>query len=216
MKRLVTTTVNLMCAVVLLVLAAFVLLQSTGQLTVAAIVSGSMDVKGGIPIGSTVLGLRAGAVAVGDVVTAHLADGRQVTHRVVEVLPDGAFRLKGDANQAQDADIYLVADGAAVVFAVVPGYGRVAETVRTNPLAMLGVALACGTLIGHALPHRRRRTAPVGPAPSQSQQVLDLELALWPRGLDRSGWQIPAVSAGALFSPARRDAPARQAQHALV
>jgi hypothetical protein len=214
MRRLVATTVNVLCAVLLLVLAAFVMLQAAGLLTAAAIVSGSMDVKGGIPIGSTVLGLRAGAVDVGDVVTAHLPDGRQVTHRVVEVLPDGAFRLKGDANQAPDADTYLVTDGAAVVFAVIPGYGRLAETVRTNPLAMLGVALACGVLIGHALPHRRRRPAPVGPV--SSQQVLDLERALWPLRLDQSEWQVTAISADALFAPAKRDAPARQAQHALV
>jgi signal peptidase I len=52
------------------------------------------------------------------------ADGERVLHRIMEQLPDGAFRTQGDANEVPDTDLLHVDQvrGAAVL--AVPWVGR--------------------------------------------------------------------------------------------
>jgi signal peptidase I len=52
------------------------------------------------------------------------ADGERVLHRIMEQLPDGAFRTQGDANEVPDSDLLHVDQvrGAAVL--AVPWVGR--------------------------------------------------------------------------------------------
>ena len=118
-----------------------------------------------MPVGSLVLGWVTEDPQVGDIVTAQRADGQRVTHRVVEVLPGGQFRMRGDANEADDAGVYEVGDGVHRVWYTIPFAGQVIGTVTGTPLGLIGLGAVGGCLLAlgfvGGLSRIRRRPAAV-------------------------------------------------------
>lgn len=120
-------------------------LYLTDHLRVATVISGSMEP--GIPTGSLVLGWAA-EPEVDDVVMGTRGDGAFVTHRVIELLPDGTFRMQGDANASPDAQAY---DGDSwTVFAHLPYVGKAIRWVIEEPLALIGVGALAGLVLSGA------------------------------------------------------------------
>lgn len=68
---------------------------------------------------------------VGDVVTLQ-ANDTLVTHRVVAVAPDGAFKTKGDANAAADDWTGVEVKVVGRVFLTIPWLGRALAAVGSN------------------------------------------------------------------------------------
>lgn len=100
--------------------------------------SGSMSPA--IPTGSLALAhtVDADRVAVGDVVSVIDSTGSRVSHRVVATQPEGdrvALTLRGDANDVDDAQPYVV-DHVDAVVGSVPGAGY-AVTWLSSPLGLL-------------------------------------------------------------------------------
>ena len=99
-------------------------------------------------------------LAVGDVVSVPRAhDGQLVTHRIIGIddaasAAERALTLRGDANDTDDADSYVVSRAGIMIFAI-PGLG-VALSAMTSPagLAILGVVLA-GAVLWVLWPGRR-------------------------------------------------------------
>ncbi|MBP2418544.1 signal peptidase I [Microlunatus capsulatus] len=107
--------------------------------------SGSMGPE--IPTGSLALArtVPATALAVGDVVSVTDAAGRRVTHRVVGLSRAGdtaVLRLRGDANDVEDAQAYPVTEADRVI-ASVPRAGYVVAWLSSRPATFLG-----GLLVG--------------------------------------------------------------------
>ena len=72
-------------------------------LTPYVVLSGSMEPV--YHVGSLIYVKKAAPeeIVVGDPITFYMSDGDMVaTHRVIEIMPDGSFRTKGDANDAAD------------------------------------------------------------------------------------------------------------------
>ncbi len=117
--------------------------------------SGSMEPT--IPTGSMVLirTIPAADVQVGDVVAVERPDRTRVTHRVVEILPQGAttaLTLKGDANDDVDPEPVVAQEAGEVVLSI-PSIGRVSAFFAS---AKGGFVLGCiVTALG--LPVLRRR-----------------------------------------------------------
>lgn len=113
----------------------------------------------GIPAGSLALTVPVTAddIRVGDVVGApRVGDGKLVTHRVVGAERHGDLRLirmRGDANEAEDATPYDVTDGAQRLVWSVPGVGEAMASIR-SPWLFVGL-IALLALI--AVPTRRAR-----------------------------------------------------------
>ena len=149
MRKLVKVLGNALLVLVAVAAVAYAGLQASGQLTAVMVRTGSMEPTA--PVGSLVLGWVTETPQVGDVVTAHRADGQRVTHRVVEALPGGEFRMRGDANQADDAGTYSIDDGAHRVFLVVPHVGRVVGAVTGTALGNIGLGAVSGCLLSLAL-----------------------------------------------------------------
>lgn len=80
----------------------------------------------------------------GDVVTARGADGRLVTHRIVEVRPDGSLTTRGDANPVPDADPVSARDVVGVVVLGIPQpvAGVIAATQSLPGRISLGAVIA--------------------------------------------------------------------------
>lgn len=114
-------------------------------------------------------------IAVGDVVSVLDARGDRVTHRVVEVgaAADGAavLKLRGDANDVADAQVYVVDDADRVVVGV-PMAGHVLNLAASPYGLAVGALLAAGAIhLGftprrgggrRATPRRARLVLPVG------------------------------------------------------
>lgn len=114
-----------------------------------------------MPAGTAVIERTADAadLGVGDVVSVPRAhDDQLVTHRIVAIGDEEADRrtltLRGDANDADDAEQYIVTRAGVVLFAI-PGLGFVLSAV-TSPigLAVLGLVLA-GAVLWVLWPSRR-------------------------------------------------------------
>lgn len=121
-------------------------LYLTDHLRVATVISGSMEP--GIPTGSLVLGW-ASEPKVDAVVMGTRGDGSFVTHRVIELLPDGSFRMQGDANASPDAQAY---DGDSwTVFLHLPYVGKAVRWAVEEPLALVGVGTLAGVILAGAM-----------------------------------------------------------------
>ncbi|WP_051485790.1 signal peptidase I [Nocardioides sp. J54] len=143
------------------------------NITPLVFASGSMSPAydaGALGVARTV---PAAEVALGDVVSVRDADGRRVTHRVVEfaTVPDGraVLHLQGDANDVPDPQAYVVETVDRVV-AGVPHVGY-ALNAAASPLGIAtAVLLALGALALAFAPTppdgspRRRLVVPVGAA----------------------------------------------------
>lgn len=112
-----------------------------------------------IPAGSLALTVPVSAddIAVGDVVSAPRAgDGRLVTHRVVSTERHGTLRLirmRGDANEADDATPYDVTNGAQRLVWSAPGVGEALASIR-SPWLLVGLVALLAVI---AVPTRRVR-----------------------------------------------------------
>ena len=89
----------------------------------------------------------------GDVVSVVDADGVRVTHRLVEVTPDGLL-LKGDANPAPDSQVRDVRTADVVLFSV-PKAGAVLDQASGGWTLLVGGALAALSLLMVFGPRRR-------------------------------------------------------------
>jgi signal peptidase len=144
--------------------------MKTGHLQTFMFTSGSMQPVYRVDDAVVSRHRAAADLQVGDVVTVPLEDGRNVTHRIVEIAPGPTdtsreLTLRGDANTAEDPTTYVVED-AFVTWIRIPQGGAVIETVR-QPL--VGIPLAAGAvgLIGFVMlaadngaPRRRACRAP--------------------------------------------------------
>lgn len=127
-------------------------LHLTGHLRAATVISGSMEP--GIPTGSLVLGWTA-QPELDDVVMGTREDGVFVTHRVIDLLPDGEFRMQGDANASPDVQVY--SGNSWTVFARVPYVGEAFQWVLDEPLALVGAGALAGVVLAGALRPSCRR-----------------------------------------------------------
>ncbi|WP_235481322.1 signal peptidase I [Agromyces sp. Leaf222] len=137
--------------------------SALGLLHPLIVVSGSM--QPGIRTGDLVVGVPRAIeeVTPGDVITLTSTQTRKlVTHRVVAIEPSAggfAVTMKGDANDAADAEAYAVPAGSRVPtpLFVVPGGGFVVETISRPPVA-IPLLIALAALVGLAmLPSGRPR-----------------------------------------------------------
>ena len=99
-------------------------------------------------------------VQVGDVISFFDPDGNGssvVTHRVIEILPDGSFKTKGDANNTEDPSPVPAANlvGKWLNFRV-KGAGNVAMFLQTTPGLIVCVAVPAIILIGIDILRRRK------------------------------------------------------------
>lgn len=147
-------------------------LHLTGHVRAATVVSGSMEP--GIPTGSLVVGWSQ-EPSEGDVVMGAREDGTFVTHRVIEVLNDGGFRMQGDANESPDAQAY--AGDSWTVKARVPHLGSAFRWVVDEPLALIGLGLVAGVVLGGVIrpstPTSSERRGEVASARSRGPIVSD-------------------------------------------
>lgn len=87
-------------------------------------------------------------LAVGDIVSVSTSGGARVTHRIVDIQLDGAratLTLRGDANEAADAQPYDVTEADRVVF-VVPWVGHVIA-VASSPLGLVALGMGAAGLL---------------------------------------------------------------------
>lgn len=182
MRALSRTVDAVLILVVVLGLSAAVLIQLvplTGRMLVV-ISGGSMSPA--IPIGSLVIAERVAAgdpLAVGDVVTIRLDEGRAlVTHRIVRLVDRAGapwLELRGDANAEPDPVLVPASAVMGRVAATLPEAGRWLRAFTSGPgfLALAGLA---GSLYAISLLLRPRapsssesRPARVGAAPAGSE-----------------------------------------------
>lgn len=133
-----------------------------------------------------------------------------VSHRVVEVMHDGSYRTRGDANTAVDSDLVLPAQVQGAARIVVPMIGLPSRWLaegRWLPLALVvavtGVAILAAPLREGRTPSRRRSLRVLRDAGQLS--VLLVGLALVVPAASAAAW------AGATPSPAAWTADVIQA-----
>jgi len=120
-----------------------------------------------IPAGSAALVrlLPATELHVGDVTTVERKNLLPITHRITSVKlvngqPDAReITMRGDANELEDPNPYLITQGRLVI-ASVPGIANVFQGMR-NPLLMGGLTILAGLLVSWAFWPRQTRTASV-------------------------------------------------------
>ncbi|MFC3965521.1 S24/S26 family peptidase [Nocardia jiangsuensis] len=126
--------------------------------------SGSMEPEIGPGAVALVRTIDAAEIDPGDVVSVRNAAGERLTHRVVAVDAvtgnSATIRLKGDANESEDAQPYTVTE-AERVFLHVEKLGYAVAWLASPPAVFLGGAFA-GLLLAIAFLPRPPRTAPGG------------------------------------------------------
>ena len=171
------------------------------------VVSGSMEPA--ISTGSYVVArpVAASTVEVGDIVSVRSQDGRSIIHRVVSV-DDGPedtmlLRLRGDANNATDDEVYVASSVLSPV-TTIPGLGYAMAHVvdakhlmAANPALPLGAAMGAGLLIWAVRSGRSSRAD----GPGETSQV-------------RGRHMMPVSGSSFRFAPfsARTTPPARRAE----
>ncbi|WP_313810728.1 signal peptidase I [Glutamicibacter sp.] len=122
-------------------------------------VSGSMGPT--IPTGALGIAVPVNIdeVAVGDVVSVQTSEDVRITHRVVEVLPEGLV-LKGDANPVADLQPYHVASVEKLIFSV-PLLGYVVSWM-SQPWAYFLGGLLCAYLLFVAFGSTGQKKGPSG------------------------------------------------------
>jgi signal peptidase len=147
--------VSLLAAIAAHVWGFSIVLFSTGSMTPT------------IPAGSAALVrlLPASALHVGDVTTVERKDLLPITHRITSIKPVNGqpdareITMRGDANELEDPNPYLITQGRLVI-ASVPGIANVFQGMR-NPLLMGGLTILAGLLVSWAFWPRQTRKASV-------------------------------------------------------
>lgn len=133
--------------------AAIWLSSSAGLIRPLIVISGSMEPA--IETGDLLIArpVAAADIHAGDVITAvSPSQGVQVTHRVVDVSPDGPgvqLTMQGDANALPDAEPYTVSESAWTPWLQLGGWGTVVANLM-QPQVMLSLLLAviaCGAIL---------------------------------------------------------------------
>lgn len=151
-------------------------LSMAGLAQTLIVTSGSMSPE--IEVGDLLVATRAQPhdVEIGQVMTvASERTGGLVTHRVVDVLDIGdefVFQMKGDANDAVDAEEYIVARGDNVLLPriTIPGAGRVVTTLG-NPIVSIPLLLSLLCLCALAMlpPRSDEESTSDTPSPDDSE-----------------------------------------------
>lgn len=110
----------------------------------AIVLSGSMEPE--LSVYDMIVTKAEDHYEVGDVIMFRSSDRSFVTHRVSEILDDGSYRTKGDANNTADLNSTSDARVAGKVVWVIPQIGRVFTALQT-PLGMMCLIVAGGLLI---------------------------------------------------------------------
>lgn len=147
--------VSLLAAVAAHVWGFSIVLFSTGSMTPT------------IPAGSAALVrlIPATELRVGDITTVERKDLLPITHRITAIKPVNGqpdareITMRGDANELEDPNPYLITQGRLVV-ASVPGIANVFQGMR-NPLLMGGLTILAGLLVSWAFWPRQTRKASV-------------------------------------------------------
>ena len=106
------------------------------------VLTGSMEPA--IPAGSIVLVKKADGYAEGDILTFKNKAGVLVTHRLVERVSSAEglrYRVKGDANDAPDADLVLPDDVVGAGIFHIPQVGKLSRFLKT-PTGFIGLIIA--------------------------------------------------------------------------
>lgn len=119
---------------------------------VFTVLSGSMEPK--YPVGSLIYVCRAepAELGSGDVITFWLDGDTAATHRIVEVLPDGSFRTKGDANDTADASPVEPASIIGSPTLTIPCLGYLAAYIQSPPGSYAAISITAAALVLVFLP----------------------------------------------------------------
>lgn len=117
----------------------------------ALIVSGSMS--GEIEINDMIITQKKRDYEVNDIVM-YESGARAVTHRIVEITPDG-FITKGDANNTADASPVPEEQIVGKVILVIPGAGNIIGFMR-SPMGLLCIVLIGALIAGWSALFRKR------------------------------------------------------------
>jgi len=120
-----------------------------------------------IPAGSAALVrlLPATELHVGDITTVERKNLLPITHRITSIKPVNGqpdareITMRGDANELEDPNPYLITQGRLVI-ASVPGIANLFQGMR-NPLLMGGLTILAGLLVSWAFWPRQTRKASV-------------------------------------------------------
>ena len=119
--------------------------------SVARIVSGSMS--GEIEVNDMILTQKKRDYEIGDIVM-YEADSRAVTHRIVEITPEG-FITKGDANNTADASPVTEEQIVGKVILIIPKAGNIIGFMR-SPMGLLSLVLIAALIAGWSALFRKR------------------------------------------------------------
>ena len=144
-----------------------------GYIKPLVVISGSMEP--GIMTGDLLVDVSkpTAQVRVGDVTSIFSeVTGNLVTHRVIDVEANGdgttSIRMKGDANQSEDAEAYVVGDEVWQPALQIGGGGYVLTTLTRPSVAIpLGFTLLC--LLGLSLLPSSPGRRPDAPASDEAQ-----------------------------------------------
>lgn len=141
-----------------------------GLVRLDVITSGSMEPTYGVGDLVVLLPTDAERIQVGDVVALHSENlDATVAHRVASIdESEGTVRLRGDANDGPDPEIYALADAPRVVFAV-PHIGGPIYAAQANPAAFgaaFGVLIVALLLLWHLATSRPRKKSVEDPSTS--------------------------------------------------
>ncbi len=147
--------VSLLAAVAAHVWGFSIILFSTGSMTPT------------IPAGSAALVrlIPATELRVGDITTVERKALLPITHRITAITPVNGqpdareITMRGDANELEDPNPYLITQGRLVI-ASVPGVANLFQGMR-NPLLMGGLTILAGLLVSWAFWPRQTRKASV-------------------------------------------------------
>lgn len=174
MTSLLGWTRALVSAVLTMSLAALAILAVAtiaGLVRLDVITSDSMEPTYGVGDLVVLLPTDAERIQVGDVVALHSENlDATVAHRVASINEaEGTVRLRGDANDGLDPEIYGLADAPRVV-AAVPHIGGPIYAAQANPVAFgaaFGVLTVVLLVAWHLAISRPRKEEPAEPSTSE-------------------------------------------------
>lgn len=156
-----------------------VIMAYTGGYSLIMFKTGSMSPT--IPAGSVALvqKIPASDVVVGDVVTVDRPDALPITHRVIAVEATGdadarTIRMRGDANDVEDPDPYVVEE-VRIVRGSLPGLAYVVVWFG-SPWVLGGVTLGATALVVWAFWPRNDRPSPSASGVQEVREVRADEL----------------------------------------
>lgn len=118
------------------------------------VLSGSMEPTYHVGSVIFVAPAKAGEIEVGDPITFQTSGGTTVTHRVVEIV-DGAYRTKGDANDAEDGSLVPANRVIGKPMFSIPFVGYVADYFSNPPGIYIGVVIIAVLVFSMFIPDKK-------------------------------------------------------------